>query len=88
MIEVNQVGQFSGMKAVLEAVGRTGRDSIINIASVGGLVGEPHTFAYTASKFAVTGIAKADAQEFGPRGIGVNSVHPRVIGTEALTSTA
>lgn len=41
-------------------------------------------FAYGASKWAVRGMSKSAAQELGPFGIRVNSVHPGIIETEML----
>ncbi|MGW6729682.1 glucose 1-dehydrogenase [Nocardia sp. NPDC055029] len=84
VVDVNQVGQFLGMKAVLESMTRAGGGSIINVSSIAGLVGEPYSIAYTASKFAVTGMTKVAAKELGPKGIRVNSVHPGVIDTAMI----
>ncbi|GAB3628423.1 glucose 1-dehydrogenase [Pandoraea terrae] len=88
VIEVNQVGLFLGMKAVLDSMTRAGGGSIVNISSVAGIVGTAHSIAYSASKFAVTGMTKVAAKELGPRGIRVNSVHPGVIETPMLTEAA
>jgi 3alpha(or 20beta)-hydroxysteroid dehydrogenase len=85
LIDVNQVSVFLGMKSVIGSMSKTGRGSIINISSVAGFVGEANTVAYTASKFAVRGMTKVAAKEFGPRGIRVNSIHPGVIETPMVT---
>lgn len=87
VIDINQVGQFLGMKAVLTSMTRVGRGSIINVSSVAGFVGEPYSIAYSASKFAVTGMTKVAAKELGPLGIRVNSVHPGVIATPMISDT-
>jgi 3alpha(or 20beta)-hydroxysteroid dehydrogenase len=87
VIEVNQLGNFLGMKAVLESMTRAGGGSIINVSSVAGFVGEPYGIAYSASKFAVTGMTKVAAKELGPQGIRVNSVHPGVIDTPMISGT-
>jgi 3alpha(or 20beta)-hydroxysteroid dehydrogenase len=84
VIDANEVGVFLGMKAVLDSMRRAGGGSIINISSVGGLVGEPNVVAYTAAKFAVTGMTKVAAKELGPDGIRVNSVHPGFTDTPML----
>jgi 3alpha(or 20beta)-hydroxysteroid dehydrogenase len=79
VIDVNQTSVFLGMKAVLPSMRRAGGGSIINISSVAGIVGRPETVAYTASKFAIRGMTKVAAAEFGEFNIRVNSVHPGAI---------
>ncbi|SFV02685.1 glucose 1-dehydrogenase [Pseudoduganella namucuonensis] len=84
--EINQHSVFLGMQAVIPAMLRAGKGSIVNISSIAGLVanyGFP-SVAYVASKFAVRGMTKAAAIEFGPRNIRVNSVHPGFIMTPMM----
>ena len=83
-VDVNQVGTFLGMKAVIGPMRARGGGSIVNTSSVRGLVGATDLMAYTATKFAITGMTKAAALELGPDGIRVNSVHPGAIGTRLV----
>jgi 3alpha(or 20beta)-hydroxysteroid dehydrogenase len=76
VLEVNAVGCWLGMKAVIEPMKAAGGGSIVNISSIEGFTGAAGLSAYSASKFAVRGMTKAAAQELGPFGIRVNSVHP------------
>lgn len=76
VIDVNQVGVFLGMKATVGSLQRSGRGSIVNVSSTACLIGFPGLVAYVASKWAVRGMTKAAALEFGPLGVRVNSVHP------------
>ena len=55
VIDVNQIGVFLGMKAVVPHMVERQRGSIINISSVAGLMGSPGMIAYGASKWAVRG---------------------------------
>lgn len=87
VIDVNQVGVFLGMKAVVASMRRAGSGSIVNISSVGGIIGFADILGYTASKWAVRGMTKTAAQEFGPMGIRVNSVHPGVVMTEMTSDS-
>ncbi|MFE7797349.1 glucose 1-dehydrogenase [Nocardia sp. NPDC057440] len=87
VIDVNQVGVFLGMKAVVPSMRRAGGGSIVNISSIGGIIAFSNILGYVASKWAVRGMTKAAAQEFGVDGIRVNSVHPGVVATE-MTATS
>jgi 3alpha(or 20beta)-hydroxysteroid dehydrogenase len=85
-IEVNQTGVFLGMRAggrAMIAAGNGG--SIVNISSINGLEGMFGAVAYTASKWAVRGMTKVVAKEFGKHQIRVNSIHPGFIATDMLT---
>ena len=76
ILEVNAVGCWLGMKAVIGPMTAAGGGSIINISSIEGFAGAAGLSAYSASKFAVRGMTKAAARELGRFGIRVNSVHP------------
>ncbi len=81
VVDVNQVGVFLGMKSVLPSMRRAGGGSIVNISSVGGIIAFSGIVGYTAAKWAVRGMTKTAAQEFGRYGIRVNSVHPGMVAT-------
>ncbi len=83
---VNQHSVFFGMKSVLPAMMARGGGSIVNISSIAGMAanyGFP-SLAYVASKFAVRGMTKATAMEYGKHNIRVNSVHPGFIQTPMM----
>lgn len=84
VIQVNQVGTFLGMRAVVPGMVEAGGGSIINVSSVEGLKAAPLLTAYTASKFAIRGMTKVAALELASKGVRVNSVHPGVIETGLL----
>jgi 3alpha(or 20beta)-hydroxysteroid dehydrogenase len=79
VIDVNQVGVFLGMKAVIPSMKGVGTGSIVNISSIGGIIAFAGILGYVASKWAVRGMTKTAAQELGPHGVRVNSVHPGVV---------
>ena len=76
VVRVNQVGVFLGMRSVIPAMEAAGGGTIVNVSSGAGLTGIAYAIAYTASKFAVTGMTKTAALELRPLKIRVNSVHP------------
>lgn len=80
IIAVNQTGVFLGMKYCLSLLKKSSSASIINMSSIAGVTGY-FPFAYTASKWAVRGMTKTAAMEYGKWGIRVNSVHPGYINT-------
>lgn len=86
VIAINQHSVYLGMHHVIPAMKRAGGGSIVNISSIAGMVanyGFP-SIAYVASKFAVRGMTKAAAVEYGPDNIRVNSVHPGFIMTPMM----
>ena len=85
---INQTGVFLGMQSVLPGMIAAGGGSIVNISSIAGLVaiyGAPN-LAYVASKFAVRGMTKQVAVEYGDKNIRVNSVHPGYIKTPMMVA--
>jgi 3alpha(or 20beta)-hydroxysteroid dehydrogenase len=82
VVAINQTGVFLGMRAAGAAMITAGRGgSIINISSVAGMEGVKLRGAYGSTKWAVRGLTKVAAQEWGRHGIRVNSVHPGIIET-------
>ncbi|GAB3630562.1 short-chain dehydrogenase [Pandoraea terrae] len=81
VIDVNQVGSWLGMKSVLPAMKAAGGGAIVNVSSTAGMEGVALGSAYVASKFAIRGMTKVAALEFGHHNIRVNSVHPGGIDT-------
>ena len=81
VINVNQVGTFLGMKAVLESMKMAGGGSIVNISSIDGQQSKNGLISYSASKFAIRGMTKTAAIEWGRFDIRVNSIHPGGVNT-------
>ena len=79
--DVNVKGPLLGMKHVGQAMRAAGRGAIVNIASVDGFRGANSIGLYSSSKWAVRGMTKTAALEFGPVGVRVNSVHPGGVDT-------
>lgn len=84
VIDINQVGVFLGMKAVVPAMRAAGGGSIVNVSSIAGLHSTPMAFGYGASKWAVRGMSKSAAHDLGPDNIRVNSIHPGIIETPMI----
>lgn len=81
---VKQLGVFLGLRAVYEHMKARGAGSIINVSSISGLGALPGHAAYGTTKWAVRGLTKYAAVEFGRHGIRVNSTHPGFIDTVML----
>jgi NAD(P)-dependent dehydrogenase (short-subunit alcohol dehydrogenase family) len=86
VLDVNVVGVFLGMKHVLPLMLKQNRGSIINTASVAGLVGSPHIAVYSASKHAVVGLTKSVAWENTNTGVRINCVCPGLIESRMLST--
>ena len=83
--EVNVTGTLLGIQAVTPLM--TSGGSVVVVGSVAALTGH-FPIAYTASKWALRGLAKAACLELGPHGIRVNTVHPGYIETPMTASAA
>lgn len=81
VIAVNQKSVFNMLKYTLTVMMKQKHGSVVNVASVAGLYGNPGQMNYSASKAAVIGMTKTAAKEFGSRGITVNAVAPGLIKT-------
>lgn len=79
IMEINQFGTFWGMKSALPLMDRGA--SIVNLSSIGGMVGYNGTFGYAGAKWSVRGMTRSAARELAPKGIRVNTVCPGVIET-------
>jgi 3alpha(or 20beta)-hydroxysteroid dehydrogenase len=86
LLKVNITGVWNGIRAVIPVMKARGGGSIINTASINGLVGVAGMTTYAATKFAVTGMTRSTALELGDFGIRVNSVHPGSIETPAVAA--
>jgi NAD(P)-dependent dehydrogenase (short-subunit alcohol dehydrogenase family) len=85
VIRTNLDGAFYGIKhAALLMKSRAIRGTIVNIASILGLVGFRGASAYTASKHALVGLTKAAALDLAPAGIRVLAVAPAFIRTPLI----
>jgi 3alpha(or 20beta)-hydroxysteroid dehydrogenase len=76
VVEINLIGVFNGLQAVIAPMRSAGGGSIVNISSAAGLFGLAFTAGYGASKWGVRGLSKIAAVELSADRIRVNSVHP------------
>jgi len=83
--EVNVTGTLLGIQALAPLM--PGGGSVVVVGSVAALTGH-FPAAYTASKWALRGLAKVACLELGPRGIRVNTVHPGYIETPMTASAS
>jgi NAD(P)-dependent dehydrogenase (short-subunit alcohol dehydrogenase family) len=86
VLDVNVVGVFLGLKHVLPVMLRQNSGSIINTASIAGLIGSPDIAAYSASKHAVIGLTKSAALECVATNVRVNCVCPGMIDSRMLSA--
>jgi NAD(P)-dependent dehydrogenase (short-subunit alcohol dehydrogenase family) len=86
VLDVNVVGVFLGMKHVLPVMLKQNSGSIINTASIAGLIGSPEIAVYSASKHAVIGLTRTAALECAATDVRVNCVCPGLIDSRMLSA--
>jgi NAD(P)-dependent dehydrogenase (short-subunit alcohol dehydrogenase family) len=88
VISTNLRGTYLMSRTVLKGMMARGRGTIVNMASVGGIIGGADGLAYTASKFGIIGLTRQMACDLTAKGIKVNAVCPGKHSTRILGSDA
>ena len=81
LIRTNYLGAVHATRAVLGSMIERRHGHVVMIGSIAGRLGAPFEAAYSASKFAMTGLTEALAVELAPHGIGVSMVNPGPVDT-------
>jgi NAD(P)-dependent dehydrogenase (short-subunit alcohol dehydrogenase family) len=83
VISTNLRGTFLFCREVLSRdMLKRGEGAIVNVSSVGGIIGGADGTAYTASKFGVIGLTRQMASDYSSKGIVINAVCPGMIQTD------
>lgn len=90
-MDINLFGAFLGTKICAPAIAerartRVGTGAIVNVSSMSAYMPNASNIAYHCSKSALRMLTMCTAQELGPMGIRVNSIHPGPIVTPLLES--
>jgi dihydroanticapsin dehydrogenase len=80
-LDVNVKGAMYGCRAAIPHMLKSGKGSIVNIASVNGLVSEPFLAVYSASKGAVVMLTRGIALDYAKQGIRCNAICPGWVDT-------
>ncbi|MGO4856922.1 SDR family NAD(P)-dependent oxidoreductase [Arthrobacter sp. 2MCAF14] len=87
IFNINVKSVFNLTNLVLPGMIAQGGGSIVNIASVAGLVAGKGGAAYTASKHAIIGYTKHLAATYGKDGIKINAICPGTISTPLIAAS-
>ncbi len=88
VMDVNLKGTYFCMKHEILAMKKTGGGAIVNCSSANGLVGNPNSAEYVASKHGVLGLTRGAACDAGATRVRVNAVMPAMINTPMLGDLA
>ena len=84
VIGVNQTGMYLCNKYAIKEMLKTGGGAIVNTASMYGLVGSASSYAYSASKGAITQMTRSAALMYADKNIRINAVAPGYVDTPIL----
>lgn len=84
-VSIDQTSVYLGIHTALPELVRSGNGAIVNISSLLAVRGVPGSFAYHASKGAVSGMTRAGAVELAKSGVRVNAILPGLIMTPMTT---
>lgn len=84
MIAINLKGVFNSMRREVPAMLKSGGGTIVNTASVAGIVGNPGLSSYCAAKHGVLGLTRAAALDYVKLGVRINAVCPGATRTRLL----
>ena len=82
VLSVNLTSVFLISKLVLRQMAKQRSGSVINVASIVGIIGNGGQTNYSASKAGLIGFTKSSSREVAPRGVRVNAVAPGFINTK------
>lgn len=81
VVSVDLKGVFLSLKYEIAYMVANGGGSIINTASVAGVIGDPGMAPYVAAKHGVIGLTRAAAVDYGKLGVRVNALAPGLVAT-------
>ncbi len=84
VLDINARGTFLHCREALKVMSDRGSGTIVNVASISGVIGLPAQAAYSASKGAIVQLTRVLAVEFAARGVRVNAVAPGAVITGFL----
>jgi NAD(P)-dependent dehydrogenase (short-subunit alcohol dehydrogenase family) len=80
-MNINLDSVLYGAQAAMPHLRRSPCASIVNVASIQGLRGQPNSMTYATAKGAVVNLTRCMAVDFGPLGVRVNAIAPGYIDT-------
>lgn len=81
VLQVNLTGTMLSARAVAAHMKQRKQGSIVAIASINGILGNPSNLAYCTSKGAVIQMVRSLAADLGPHGVRINAISPGLIHT-------